>query len=186
MKIIGKSGRRSISKMAPRTKKSQRLKFESCFGTTEVNMKNNRVDATSVARQVRICTSNGRDDAVMERLAKEVDYRKRREPLTQKFGLAAEYIDQVIREDEVLDTWFSSALWPHSTLGWPEKTPEAGLLVSDQRPNHQSRHHHAVGCADGSFGPEQHGRSPVPRGLHPSQDSRRRRGDDVEVEGERH
>ena len=28
------------------------------------------------------------------------------------------------QEDEVLDTWFSSALWPHSTLGWPEETPE--------------------------------------------------------------
>ncbi len=30
-----------------------------------------------------------------------------------------------IRQDEdSLDTWFSSALWPFSTLGWPEKTPE--------------------------------------------------------------
>ncbi len=29
-----------------------------------------------------------------------------------------------VREDDVLDTWFSSALWPHSTLGWPDKTPE--------------------------------------------------------------
>ncbi len=30
-----------------------------------------------------------------------------------------------VRQDEdVLDTWFSSALWPFSTLGWPEKTPE--------------------------------------------------------------
>ena len=28
------------------------------------------------------------------------------------------------REEDVLDTWFSSALWPHSTLGWPEKTEE--------------------------------------------------------------
>jgi len=28
------------------------------------------------------------------------------------------------REEDVLDTWFSSALWPHSTLGWPEPTPE--------------------------------------------------------------
>ncbi len=28
------------------------------------------------------------------------------------------------REEDVLDTWFSSALWPHSTLGWPEKTAE--------------------------------------------------------------
>ncbi|MBR7058435.1 MAG: valine--tRNA ligase [Stomatobaculum sp.] len=30
-----------------------------------------------------------------------------------------------VRQDEdTLDTWFSSALWPFSTLGWPEKTPE--------------------------------------------------------------
>jgi len=28
------------------------------------------------------------------------------------------------RDPDVLDTWFSSALWPHSTLGWPEETPE--------------------------------------------------------------
>ncbi len=28
------------------------------------------------------------------------------------------------QDDDVLDTWFSSALWPHSTLGWPEATPE--------------------------------------------------------------
>ena len=28
------------------------------------------------------------------------------------------------REEDVLDTWFSSALWPFSTMGWPEKTPE--------------------------------------------------------------
>ncbi|WP_428308580.1 valine--tRNA ligase [Lacipirellula sp.] len=28
------------------------------------------------------------------------------------------------QEDDVLDTWFSSALWPHSTLGWPDETPE--------------------------------------------------------------
>jgi valyl-tRNA synthetase len=27
------------------------------------------------------------------------------------------------QDDDVLDTWFSSALWPFSTLGWPEKTP---------------------------------------------------------------
>ena len=28
------------------------------------------------------------------------------------------------QEEDVLDTWFSSALWPFSTLGWPDKTPE--------------------------------------------------------------
>jgi len=33
--------------------------------------------------------------------------------------------DFPLRQDEdVLDTWFSSALWPFSTLGWPDKTPE--------------------------------------------------------------
>jgi valyl-tRNA synthetase len=33
--------------------------------------------------------------------------------------------DETLKRDEdVLDTWFSSALWPFSTLGWPEKTPE--------------------------------------------------------------
>ena len=31
---------------------------------------------------------------------------------------------KLVRELDVLDTWFSSALWPHSTLGWPDKTPE--------------------------------------------------------------
>ncbi len=31
----------------------------------------------------------------------------------------------ILKQDEdVLDTWFSSALWPFSTLGWPEKTPD--------------------------------------------------------------
>jgi valyl-tRNA synthetase len=29
----------------------------------------------------------------------------------------------LVRDSDVLDTWFSSALWPFSTLGWPEKTP---------------------------------------------------------------
>ena len=32
--------------------------------------------------------------------------------------------DNLLRDPDVLDTWFSSALWPFSTLGWPEHTPE--------------------------------------------------------------
>ena len=31
---------------------------------------------------------------------------------------------RMTQESDVLDTWFSSALWPFSTLGWPDKTPE--------------------------------------------------------------
>ncbi len=30
---------------------------------------------------------------------------------------------RLVQETDVLDTWFSSALWPFSTMGWPEKTP---------------------------------------------------------------
>ncbi|MFZ5617317.1 MAG: valine--tRNA ligase, partial [Pseudomonadota bacterium] len=30
----------------------------------------------------------------------------------------------LVRDEDVLDTWFSSALWPFSTLGWPGETPE--------------------------------------------------------------
>lgn len=31
---------------------------------------------------------------------------------------------EVVQDPDVLDTWFSSALWPFSTMGWPGKTPE--------------------------------------------------------------
>ncbi|QSB01679.1 valine--tRNA ligase [Methylomonas sp. EFPC1] len=37
-------------------------------------------------------------------------------------GLAADY--PLKQDEDVLDTWFSSALWPFSTLGWPAQTPE--------------------------------------------------------------
>jgi len=33
-------------------------------------------------------------------------------------------IATLTRDPDVLDTWFSSALWPFSTMGWPDKTPE--------------------------------------------------------------
>lgn len=32
--------------------------------------------------------------------------------------------DQLRQDDDVLDTWFSSQLWPFSTLGWPDRTPD--------------------------------------------------------------
>lgn len=36
----------------------------------------------------------------------------------------AENPSQWVQDEDVLDTWFSSGLWPFSTLGWPDKTPE--------------------------------------------------------------
>ena len=35
---------------------------------------------------------------------------------------------QLAQETDVLDTWFSSALWPFSTLGWPDQTPELKIF----------------------------------------------------------
>jgi len=42
-------------------------------------------------------------------------------------ALAKEHFGKEVvltQDEDVLDTWFSSALWPFSTLGWPDKTPE--------------------------------------------------------------
>ncbi len=46
----------------------------------------------------------------------------REDPCTcPKCGAGA---DKLVQDPDVLDTWFSSWLWPFSTLGWPEKTPD--------------------------------------------------------------
>ena len=75
----------------------------------------------------------------------------------------------------MLDTWFSSALWPHSTLGWPDKTPEltyyypTSVLVT-------SRDIITLWVARMVLtGLVQRRRRAVPRRLHPSEDSRRLR-----------
>ncbi|MEK6599358.1 MAG: valine--tRNA ligase, partial [Deltaproteobacteria bacterium] len=39
----------------------------------------------------------------------------------------------IVRDNDVLDTWFSSALWPFSTLGWPEKVETQNLASLLQR-----------------------------------------------------
>jgi valyl-tRNA synthetase len=43
-----------------------------------------------------------------------------------RHGLAASVV--LTQDPDVLDTWFSSALWPFSTLGWPAKTPELAVF----------------------------------------------------------
>jgi valyl-tRNA synthetase len=51
-----------------------------------------------------------------------------------RFGAGA----TLVQDEDVLDTWFSSGLWPFSTMGWPEKTPEVAthypgdVLVTDR------------------------------------------------------
>jgi valyl-tRNA synthetase len=43
---------------------------------------------------------------------------------TQEEAFAAAGRTDLVQDEDVLDTWFSSALWPFSTLGWPEMTKE--------------------------------------------------------------
>ncbi|MFM9973036.1 MAG: valine--tRNA ligase, partial [Beijerinckiaceae bacterium] len=45
-------------------------------------------------------------------------------PLPMKVGERGMATIQLTRDPDVLDTWFSSALWPFSTLGWPDSTSE--------------------------------------------------------------
>jgi valyl-tRNA synthetase len=77
----------------------------------------------------KIFVAENEDDAVVDALAHYTDI----EEITAEEGhdiaadperrarFANEYLH---RDDDVLDTWFSSALWPFSTLGWPDETPE--------------------------------------------------------------
>ncbi len=77
----------------------------------------------------KVFVAESEDDAIAEALAHYTDI----EEITVEEGhdiaadperrrrFANEYLH---RDEDVLDTWFSSALWPFSTLGWPDKTPE--------------------------------------------------------------
>jgi valyl-tRNA synthetase len=65
------------------------------------------------------------DEACAAALAEGVE----RGALTEKEAAAiaadpARLAATFTRDEDVLDTWFSSALWPFSTLGWPDETPE--------------------------------------------------------------
>ena len=90
------------------------------------------------------------------------------------------------RDPDVLDTWFSSALWPFATLGWPEQTRRAAGLLPDRRARHRPRHHLPLGRADDHDGHRVHRRDPVLRRLHPLDHPGARRPADVEVAGHRH
>jgi valyl-tRNA synthetase len=77
----------------------------------------------------KVFVAENEDDAVADALAHYTDI----EEITVQDGhdIAADperrarFAREYIRRDEdVLDTWFSSALWPFSTLGWPDETPE--------------------------------------------------------------
>ncbi|MBK8106887.1 MAG: valine--tRNA ligase [Betaproteobacteria bacterium] len=53
----------------------------------------------------------------------------RSEDEARQRAAAAGYTGALTRDEDVLDTWYSSALVPFSTLGWPRKTPEQELFL---------------------------------------------------------
>jgi len=77
----------------------------------------------------KVFVAENEDDAVADALAHYTEI----EEITAEDGhdIAADperrarfASDYLHRDEDVLDTWFSSALWPFSTLGWPDDTPE--------------------------------------------------------------
>ena len=69
----------------------------------------------------------------------------------------------------------------HPRLARTHRPP--GDVLSDHRAGHRLRHHLLLGRAHDHVRTQVHGRRPVPRGIHPRTRARRRRQQDVEVEG---
>ena len=94
--------------------------------------------------------------------------------------------ERLRRDEDVLDTWFSSALWPFATLGWPDETPELRAFYPTDVLIDGARHHLPLGRADDHDGARVHRRDPVQRRLHPLGDPGARRPADVEEPRHRH
>jgi len=73
----------------------------------------------------RVFVAESEDEAVAEALAyyvtKETLTSEEAEAIAQDTTRRAAFLT---RDEDVLDTWFSSGLWPFSTLGWPDEAPE--------------------------------------------------------------
>jgi valyl-tRNA synthetase len=73
----------------------------------------------------KVFVAESEDEALAEALAyyvvKEVLTSEEAERIAEDPDRRATFLT---RDPDVLDTWFSSALWPFSTLGWPDETPE--------------------------------------------------------------
>jgi valyl-tRNA synthetase len=77
----------------------------------------------------KIFVAETQDDAIADALAHYVETKEiageQGRDIAADPGKRAQFAREYINRDEdVLDTWFSSALWPFSTLGWPDQTPE--------------------------------------------------------------
>jgi valyl-tRNA synthetase len=73
----------------------------------------------------KVFVAESEDEALAEALAyyvvKDVLTQEEADQIAESEERRATFLT---RDEDVLDTWFSSALWPFSTLGWPDDTPE--------------------------------------------------------------
>ena len=116
----------------------------------------------------KIFVAENEDDVVADALAHYTDI----EEITVEDGhdiaadparrarFANEYLH---RDDDVLDTWFSSALWPFSTLGWPDETPELKRYYPTTDAGHRLRHHLLLGRAHDDDGAALHAKGAARR-----------------------
>ena len=80
-----------------------------------------------------VFVAESREEAAAEALAHYVVLGTLTEAEAEALANDSERLDDFLQRDEdVLDTWFSSALWPFSTLGWPDKTPELARYYPTQ------------------------------------------------------
>ena len=79
---------------------------------------------------IHVCTKTPDADGAMQHLRNATGHisvgggHVAGRPKTDKERELSKLADSVDRDPDVLDTWFSSALWPFSTMGWPKDTPE--------------------------------------------------------------
>ena len=69
------------------------------------------------------------------------------------------------QDPDIFDTWFSSGLWPFSTLGWPDDTPDYATLLPDVGHGDRLRHHLLLGRPDDDARARADRTRAVPHGL---------------------
>ena len=84
------------------------------------------------------------------------------------------------QDTDVLDTWFSSGLWPFSTLGWPEQTPDLQYFYPTSTMETGLRHPVLLGGAHDHVRPGVHGHSSLRHRVSERPDPRRARSQDVQ------
>ncbi len=91
---------------------------------TDANRKGRPTEASEAQRHgvmgealLKIALRVVDDELVMTKLA-----------TASKEDLAAQHPGRFVQEEDVLDTWFSSGLWPFATLGWPKQTEDLELF----------------------------------------------------------